>query len=114
MLRIAVLFAQKAVLFSVDEINGKSDGEPNEEADPGVQRQRKHHEQASNNSQNRNQWNPWRFEWTLGIGLLVTQYQDAQTHHYKGEQRTDTRHFPYNTDGYKTGKQADKGTQNHI
>ena len=84
---------------AVEKVDGQTDGQPDDEAYPGVEGQGDHLSQANQSASN---WNPRKkraTEGALDIGAGFPKDEDAEADDGEGEEGADGDEFSENADG---------------
>src|SRR5690348_5495434 len=102
-----------AVAASVGEVDDQADDQPAQENFPRQQVQRNHHEQRNEHAHDGHEWNPWRAEGTLEVGLLFAEDPDAGADDGEGEKRADAGEFAERGDGQSGGQERDDDANEH-
>src|SRR5450432_559255 len=99
---------------TVPQVNIKSDEHPNDQPDPGIQRQENHHKKAGENAQNGNQGNYWRFKSARRIRHIFSHHQYSDTNQDKSEQSADACHFTNHSGWNKCSKKTNENHEQEI
>ena len=90
---------QAAVVDAVEEVDGQTDRQPDDEANPRVERQGDHLGKANQSAGNRNPRQKRAPEGAVHVGAGFSKNEDAETDDGKGEEGTDGDEFAENADG---------------
>jgi len=77
------------VATAVEEVDGKSDAEPNDESHPGLHRQTEHEREAHDHPKNGEERHQWDSKGSEPIGIGPPEDNNSQTNEDEGEQRSD-------------------------
>jgi len=90
---------QAAVADAVEEVDGQTDRQPDDEADPSVEGQGDHLGQAHQSAGNRNPRQKRAPEGALYVGACFSKNENAEADDSEGEEGTDGDEFAENADG---------------
>ena len=84
---------------AVEKVDGQTDGQPDDEADPGVEGQGDHLGQANQGAGNRNPRQKRAPEGALYVGAGFSKNENAEADNGEGKEGTDRYKFAENSDG---------------
>ena len=90
---------QSAVADAVEKVDGQTDGQPDDEADPGVEGKSDHLGEANQSASNRNPWQKRAPEGALHVGAGFSENENAEADDGEGEEGADGDEFAENADG---------------
>lgn len=95
---------------AVEKVDGQTDGQPDDEADPSVEGQGDHLGEAYQSSGNRNPWQKRAPEGALYVGAGFSKNENAEADDGESKEGTDRDEFAENADGedscHQCGKKA--------
>src|SRR6266478_4696708 len=109
-----VFLAKLAMMPAVEDINQQSERQPDDEAQPGNEREPEHQPAAQKHGDQREPGYKWYAEGTLAIRLLASKKNDSQRNQHEGEQRPNVGEVSrianiHEPSGNSNGKTGDPG-----
>jgi len=87
------------VADAVEKVDGQTDGQPDDEADPGVEGQGDHLGEAHQSSGNRNPWQKRALEGALHVRAGFSKNENTEADDSESEESADGDEFTENADG---------------
>jgi hypothetical protein len=102
------------MMSAVAKVDENPDHHPDDESDPGIGGKKRHHEQAGDHTEYRDEWNHWHPEGSWRIGLFYAKHPRANADKHKSEKSTDAHHFADDVRGNKRREKTDEDHKQKI